>query len=127
MIRPIVDLELDCESCSTPGIPDDELVQKVQTFLNAVEAATGQQPIIYSYSSFYNTYLMSKLSKYDVWIASYTTMKPEQIPIFPEESGSENPAYVMWQFTDRQIINGWKEKSDASLIPSKFVDRVFIH
>lgn len=127
MIRPIVDLELDCESCSTPSIPDDELVQKVRAFLIAVEKATGQKPIIYSYSSFYDTYLMSKLSDYDVWIARYTTFKPEQIPVFPEENGTENPTYVMWQFTDRQIINGWKEKADASLLPSKFIDRVIIH
>lgn len=125
-IRPIIDLELDCASCTTPGISNEDLVKDLKIFIAAVKKKTGLDPIIYSYGSFYDTYLRADFAAYDVWLADYTTIAPSVIPVYPNQEGSVNPTYVLWQFTDKQSIQGWTERVDASLLPSQFISKVFI-
>jgi len=126
MFRPIVDLELDCSGCTTPGVPTDELEKNVRIFLKTVEEKTGHRPIIYSYTYFFETYLKDAFSDYDVWIAQYTQRKPEQMPVLPDETTTGLPKVVMWQFTDKEQIDGWNGKVDANLLAAKFIDEVFI-
>lgn len=126
MFRPIVDLELDCSGCSTPGIPTDELVRNVRVFLEKVEQETGHRPIIYSYTYFFETYLKEAFSDYDIWIAQYTQNKPVELPVLPGEEHSGLPKLVMWQFTDKEKIDGWNGNVDANLLPEKCINDVII-
>lgn len=126
MVRPIIDLELDCESCTTPGVSNETLVKNLKVFIAAVKEKTGLDPILYSYDYFYNTYLKADFAAYDVWLADYTTIAPSMIPVYPNQPGTVDPTYVMWQFTDKQAIQGWSERVDASLLPTQFITKVFI-
>lgn len=127
MIRPIVDLELDCSECTTPGISKEALVANVKKFLEIVEEKTKTKPIIYSYESFYNTYLREAFSEYDVWIAKYSSVKPLGFPLYADQIGGEDPRYLMWQFTDQEKLKDWKTNVDASYIPDRYLEDVKIH
>jgi Glycosyl hydrolases family 25 len=56
-LLPIVDVELDCPNCTTPGIPTDQMIANLKKYIAAIEAHYKVKPIIYTYQGFYHTYL----------------------------------------------------------------------
>ena len=69
-----VKLVLDIES--TEGQSKSTITNMARTFLEEVQRLTGTQPMIYTYTSFANSYLDSSLACYPKWIAQYSPLNP---------------------------------------------------
>ena len=96
---PMIDIE------TTSGLPTDEFCDSLFTFLDLVEEAYHQKPLLYTFRNFYNRHLLGKLDGYKLMIAMYT---PEE-PVLADERD-----ITMWQYTGKGKltgINGFVDKS----------------
>ena len=69
-----VKLVLDIESNEGQG--KSTVTAMAREFLQEVQRLTGTEPMIYTYTSFANSYLDSSLACYPVWIAHYGRLNP---------------------------------------------------
>lgn len=74
----------------------ETLRENVKEWLETVEQATGQKPIIYTGADFYRRYLAGYFDEYPYWIAHYYEEKPN----------SGNLDWHFWQHSDRGQVNG---------------------
>ena len=88
---PMIDVE------NNAGMGPEELCDSLLKFLHLVERAYKQKPIVYTYTNFYNRYLVGELNDYKLWIAQYS----ESEPVLADERD-----YVLWQYTGKGHING---------------------
>lgn len=98
-------LTADLESGDLPPILDIEKVSTIQNmealrrgirnWLERVEKHYGVKPILYTGSSFYNSYLDGHFDEYPLWVANYRRVHN---PIRED--------WVFWQFTEKGTING---------------------
>jgi len=88
------------------GVAPADLIAGAATWLQAIEAATGKQPIVYTYVSFWVNALgnPADLSNYPLWIAQPGVASPT-LP-------GQWPTWLFWQF-DQQPLSG---------VPSAVVD-----
>ena len=75
----------------------EELCDSLLKFLRLVEKAYHQKPIVYTYTNFYNKYLVGELNDYKLWIAQYSSRPPVL---------ADGRDYLMWQYTGKGNING---------------------
>jgi GH25 family lysozyme M1 (1,4-beta-N-acetylmuramidase) len=90
-LPPVLDVE------STDGLSATAVRQRMQTWLDAVEVATGAKPIIYSAAFMQNT-VGTGFSDYPLWVANYTKL----CPLLPN-GWTE---WKFWQYTDTGKVNG---------------------
>ena len=96
---PMIDIE------TTNGLPTEEFCDSLFAFLDLVEEAYNQKPLLYTFRNFYNRHLLGKLDGYKLMIAMYT---PEE-PVLADERD-----ITMWQYTGKGKltgINGFVDKS----------------
>jgi len=96
---PMIDIE------TTNGLPTDEFCDSLFSFLEMVEEAYHQKPLLYTFRNFYNRHLLGKLDGYKLMIAMYT---PEE-PVLDDERD-----ITMWQYTGKGRltgVNGFVDKS----------------
>ena len=96
---PMIDVE------TTSGLPTEQFCDSLFKFLELVEEAYRQRPLIYTGTNFYNKHLLGKLDRYLIMIAQYT----EQEPVLMDERD-----ITMWQYTGKghiKGINGYVDKS----------------
>lgn len=99
-LPPVLDIE------KTYGIPTKQLRKQVKRWLNAMEAAYGVKPIIYTYVNFYETYLSGgDFDDYPMWVAHY--FQPERPRI--------NRSWSFWQHSDQGRVNGILSKVDFNV------------
>jgi len=98
---PVVDIE-ECRYW-TP----DVFHKNLQVFLNEVEVHYGKKPVIYTYASFYNHYLVDRYKDYKIFIAQYGEGNPEL---------SDGNNWHIWQFTRRGRIDGIRGNVDVNAI-----------
>jgi lysozyme len=94
-LPPTLDVEVD------DGKSDKVIINGIQQWLDSVEAALGQRPIIYTSASFWNSKVSgtSRFADYPLWVAHYTFKPNPNIP-----NGFED--YTIWQFTELGTIDG---------------------
>ena len=93
------------EQRNTNGLPTDEFCDSLFSFLEMVEEAYHQKPLLYTFRNFYNRHLLGKLDGYKLMIAMYT---PEE-PVLEDERD-----ITMWQYTGKGRltgVNGFVDKS----------------
>lgn len=78
-------------------------ISNIHEFLQLVEKKCRCKPIIYSYDSFYNDYLIGQFEDYPIWIARYGPEKPL------------NGNFDFWQFTDHAQVDGIGSKVDMNV------------
>ena len=89
---PMIDIE------TTGGMPIDDFCDSLLIFINMVDEAYGQKPLLYTYRNFYNKYLIGKISdEYKMMIAMYM---PEE-PVL-----ADGRDITMWQYTGTGRIVG---------------------
>lgn len=98
---PVVDIE-ECRYWT-----QDVFHKNLQVFLNEVEAHYGKKPVIYTYASFYNNYLVDRYKEYKIFIAQYGEGNPEL---------SDGNNWHIWQFTRRGRIDGIRGNVDVNAI-----------
>ena len=96
---PMIDIE------TTGGLSTPEFCDSLFRFLELVELAYRQKPLLYTYRNFYNKHLLGKVDDYKLMIAMYT----EEEPVLADERD-----ITMWQYTSKGRIvgiNGFVDKS----------------
>lgn len=79
-----VKLVLDIESAE--GQSKSTVTSMAREFLEEVKRLTGTDPMVYTFTSFANSYLDSSLSSYAKWIAHYSPMQPNPCSICDSNS-----------------------------------------
>ena len=89
-------LVLDIET--TEGVDAEALTNMCIVFLEEVKKLTGKEVAIYTYTSFANSSLTSKLSSYPLWIAHYGVVTPGTNRIWNE--------WVGFQYSEKGVVPG---------------------
>ncbi len=96
---PMIDIE------STGGLSTDVFCDSLFYFLDLLEEAYHQKPLLYTFRNFYNKHLLGKVDEYKLMIAMYTN----EAPVLADDRD-----YTMWQYTAKGRIigiNGYVDKS----------------
>ena len=105
-------LALDIET--TEGIGVRDLTSMCIEFLEEVKRLTGKEVIVYTYTSFANNYIDSRLGNYQVWIAHYGVSTP----------GANNiwTSWVGFQYSENGTVAGVNGGCDMN----EFTNGIFI-
>ncbi len=90
-LPPVLDVETD------DGRTQEEVIETALEWLEEMEKRTCVKPILYTYQKFYNQYFKEKFAEYPIWIARYSTEKPELI---------NQAEWDFWQYGNRGQIEG---------------------
>ena len=96
---PMIDIE------TTSGLRTDEFCDSLFKFIDLVEKAYKQKPLLYTFTNFYNHYLIGKINDYKLMIAQYTQREPVL---------RDGRDFEMWQYTGKGQINGINGYVDKS-------------
>lgn len=96
---PMIDVE------STGGLSTDVFCDSLFYFLDLIEEAYQQKPLIYTGRNFYNKHLLGKIDDYKIMIAMYT----EEEPVVADDR-----EITMWQYTGKGSISGISGYVDKS-------------
>ncbi len=98
-LLPMIDIE------TRSGLPVEEFVDSVFKFLQLIESAYRQKPLIYTGANFYDHNFAGKLSEYKIMIAQYTQREPVL---------TDGRDITLWQYTGKGHINGVNGHIDKS-------------
>ncbi len=119
-LPPVLDLEHYPEEVEKQWkqINLNQRIERVQQWLDIVEAATGYQPMIYTSSGFWKSYMddTQVFTKYPLWIANYTT-KPQ--PLVPANNWG-GKGWLFWQHTETGSVAGVKGNVDRNRFNGSF-------
>lgn len=101
-LAPVVDLEF-LGSCNKRP-PLLEAIREIQIFLDLLEEHYGKRPILYTTYAFYNVYLTTHLSNYDLWVRD-----TQKEPVL------KNRSWTFWQFSNRGTRKGIKGNVDLNV------------
>ena len=101
-LAPVVDVELIGHGTSE-GLPE-----RLQTFLDLVEAHYGVKPIIYTTAKFWNLHLTDGFGHYPLWVAEYEVEEP-QLP-----KGWQT--WHLWQWQGDAVVPGVEKGADLSQV-----------
>lgn len=83
----------------------DKAVEYAHKWLQAMEEHYGVKPMLYTYDSYYNSYLKGKgLEKYDFFIARYNQDVMPRVPHLE-----------IWQFSEKGNTGGIENKVDLDI------------
>ena len=116
LTRQLENFKAQCRPSQQDLIPmiDVETKQGMQTtafrdslvkFLDMVEEAYHQKPLVYTGTNFYNNYLVGVLNGYKLMIAQYSNNEPVL---------KDNSDYMLWQYTGKGHIDGIRGYVDKS-------------
>ena len=97
---PAVDVEVIGRG-TQPGLAD-----RLRTFLDRVEQATGVKPLIYTSPNFWDAHLDDSFGEYPLWVAEYGVDSP-RLP-----SGWDR--WHLWQWKKNQQVNGIEKDVDLN-------------
>lgn len=98
-LPPVLDIEKGW------NVPKAKIQQEVKAWLDAVEAAYGVKPILYTYVTFYEKYLKGAFDDYPLWIAHYYQAGSPRI----------GRAWQFWQHSEEGKVNGIRSKVDFNV------------
>jgi lysozyme len=96
---PMLDVE------STGGLSSKAFCDSLFKFLNLMEEAYNQKPLVYTGRNFYNKYLVGMLDDYQLMIAMYTDEEPEL---------ADGRDICLWQYTGHGRLHGVNGLVDKS-------------
>ena len=101
-LPPVVDIErIDS------GGSASQAVQDLQTWLDAVEQATGRVPIIYTSPTFWNSLGTSAFGRYPLWVAEYGVTSPK-LP-------AGWAGWTFWQYSESGTVAGISGSVDLNV------------
>ncbi len=101
---PMIDIE------TKSGMNTEEFCDSLFKFLEMVEKAYHQKPLLYTFANFYDQYLLGKIDGYKLMIAQYTRREPVL---------KDDRDFTMWQYTGKGHINGINGYVDKSRLMGK--------
>ena len=103
-LLPMIDIE------TTGGLSTEAFCDSLFKFLELIEKAYRQRPLIYTGANFYDKHLQGKLDDYHLMIAQYTDFEPRL---------KDGRDITMWQYTGKGHINGVRGYIDKSRFMGK--------
>ena len=125
-LLPIIDVELDCTTCTAPGIPTDLMIANLKKYVAAIEQHYQVKPIIYTYQGFYHQYLRNHFPEHYYWMALYRNKPPEGWVEQVKKEPTNEPKIALWQFTDSGKVPGITGAVDMSFLIGKYEKNVII-
>ena len=104
-LPPVLDVE------TTAGLDGNTICDRMGIWLDAIEAETGLQPIIYTYPGFWDGLGVKRLGHYPLWIAHYTSAPQPWVP-----GGWKS--WLFWQYTDKGRVAGVSGNVDINIFES---------
>lgn len=101
---PMIDVE------TKSGLSTEAFCDSLHTFLDMIEAAYNQKPLVYTGANFYDHYLLGQLDGYKLMIAQYSS----RIPVL-----KDGRDITIWQYTGKGRINGINTYVDKSRMLGK--------
>lgn len=101
---PMIDIE------TRSGLSQEVFTDSLFKFLNLIEDAYQQKPLIYIGANFYDNNLQNKLDDYKIMVAQYTQREPIL---------KDNRDITIWQYTSKGHINGINGYVDKSRFMGK--------
>ena len=101
---PMIDIE------TKGGLSTEAFCDSLMKFLDLVEKAYKQKPLLYTYTNFYNKWLVGKVPQYPLMIAQYKDEEPVL---------ADDKEYIIWQYTCKGRIVGVKGYVDKSRFMGK--------
>lgn len=98
-LLPMIDIE------TRGGLRPEAFRDSLMKFLDLVEKAYKQKPLLYTYTNFYNANLKGHIDNYKLMVAQYTAEEPRL---------ADGRDFEMWQYTGKghiKGINGYVDKS----------------
>lgn len=74
-----------------------QIIDSLEAFAGMIREHYHCEPMIYTMTSFYNSYLSPYFNKYPIFIARYSTSQPQL---------SNGAQYMLWQYTDQGQVDG---------------------
>jgi len=81
------------------------MVKGMKKWLEYVEKYYGMKPVVYTYKSFYNDFLLNDFRGYNLWIAYYSNDQPEML---------DDAHWEFWQYTEEGTLKGIKGTVDMN-------------
>ena len=103
-LLPMIDIE------TTGGLSTKAFCDSLFKFLELIEKAYRQRPLIYTGANFYDKHLQGKLDDYHLMIAQYTNFEPRL---------KDGRDITIWQYTGKGHINGVRGYIDKSRFMGK--------
>lgn len=99
---PMVDVEFYGNKWDNP--PDPDLVEpELKDYLDRLEQACGQKPVIYATKEAWELYICGKFDSYPLWIRDIWTE-----PTLQAEAGNHQKYdWTFWQYTNRGRLKGF--------------------
>ena len=101
---PMIDIE------TKGGLSTEAFCDSLMKFLDLVEKAYKQKPLLYTYTNFYNKWLVGEIPQYPLMIAQYKDEEPVL---------ADDKEYIIWQYTCKGRIVGVKGYVDKSRFMGK--------
>ncbi|WP_207491763.1 glycoside hydrolase family 25 protein [Aridibaculum aurantiacum] len=89
-LPPVLDIE------HLYGVKPEKMKQEIREWLRIVEDHYGVRPIIYTYVSFYSSYLAGEFDSYPLWVAHYLEKNKPRI----------KQPWIIWQHSEKGRVNG---------------------
>lgn len=93
-LPPVIDLEFDGNSKSVPS--KEKIVKELKDFIDIVEKAYNQKPILYLTYDSYDQFIKGDFLEYKIWI--------RDVFLFPRVG--DDREWIFWQYSNRGRVNG---------------------
>ncbi|MBP1873078.1 Lysozyme M1 [Ensifer adhaerens] len=105
-LPPVIDVEYNGESSCKRRLSRARVLEKMQVFMDKLEAHYGQRPIIYTAPDFYADNLSGELLDYPFWLRSVAAHPSKRYP---------GRKWVFWQYSGSGLSHGVEGKIDLNV------------
>jgi len=105
-LPPVIDVEYNGQSKCRHRLSRARTLEKMQVFMDRLEAHYGQRPIIYTAPDFYEDNLKGEFKDYPFWLRSVAAHPSKRYP------GRE---FLFWQYSGSGLSQGVSEKIDLNV------------
>jgi lysozyme len=105
-LPPVIDVEWNHQSRCKQKLSPKLVRDKMQAFMDRVEAYYGQRPIIYATPDFYDDNLRGHFKDYPFWLRSVAAHPSKRYP---------NRDWVFWQYSGTGLSKGLKGEIDLNV------------
>jgi lysozyme len=105
-LPPVIDVEFNHQSDCKRRWAREDVIEKMQVFMDRLERHYGQRPIIYTSPDFYRAYLNGAFPHHAFWLRSVAQHPAKVYP------GRE---WVFWQYSGSGLSNGVDGRIDLNV------------
>ena len=105
-LPPVIDVEWNGESSCKRRPSRDKVLEKMQVFMDRLEAHYGQRPIIYTSPDFYRDNLKGAFLEYPFWLRAVAAHPSKVYP---------GRKWVFWQYSGSGLSKGLKGRIDLNV------------